>query len=121
VQNAHEVADWRAAIEAGNLPVIRGFALRDEDRLRRAVIERLMCDLAVDLEEICRLHGRAPTHFDDALAALEPMVEDGLIQTDGRRLVVPEGARPWVRIPCSVFDQYFAPEAESGQRHARAV
>jgi oxygen-independent coproporphyrinogen-3 oxidase len=121
VQNAHEVKDWRLSIEAGVLPVVRGFALGDEDRLRRAVIERLMCDLAVDLEEMCRAHNRDPGHLDDALAALRPMVADGLVRIDGRRLSVPESARPWVRIPSSAFDQYLAPEDEDGQRHARAV
>ena len=34
------------------LPVARGYRLDAEDRLRRAVIERLMCDFAVSFDEL---------------------------------------------------------------------
>ncbi len=70
VQNQTGVPAWRAAILADALPVARGVALSDEDRLRREVIERLMCDLEVDLAAVARRHGRAPVLFADALEAL---------------------------------------------------
>ena len=46
-QNAPRTADWKARLAAGRLPVVRGHVLSDEDRLRGAMIERLLCDLAL--------------------------------------------------------------------------
>src|SRR5262245_57574561 len=42
VQNAAATADWTAAIAHGQLATAKGIAIDDDDRLRRAVIERLM-------------------------------------------------------------------------------
>ena len=49
VQNAPTAAAYGKAIESGGLATVRGVALRADDRLRREMIERLMCDLEVDL------------------------------------------------------------------------
>ncbi|HCK84638.1 MAG TPA: oxygen-independent coproporphyrinogen III oxidase, partial [Hyphomonadaceae bacterium] len=48
-QNESEVGAWRAAIHDGRFATRRGRALTDEDRRRRDVIMRLLCDFAVDL------------------------------------------------------------------------
>src|SRR5262249_27792827 len=45
VQNAADSRTWAEGVAAGRLPIARGVALTEEDRLRRYVIERLMCDL----------------------------------------------------------------------------
>jgi coproporphyrinogen III oxidase-like Fe-S oxidoreductase len=51
VQNQGLERNWRDAILRGELPAARGVALTDEDRFRGEIIERLMCDLAVDVED----------------------------------------------------------------------
>ena len=53
VQNAAVTRDYLAALAAGRLATVRGFALAPDDRLRAALIERLMCDFRVDVAEIC--------------------------------------------------------------------
>ena len=60
VQN--EVGDPRlfAAIAAGRLATVKGYALTDDDRLRADIIERIMCDFGVDLDAVCARHGSAP-------------------------------------------------------------
>jgi hypothetical protein len=63
VQNATGVVEYREKILAGNLATIRGRALTNEDRLRATIIERLMCELRVDLAEICRAYDVAANHF----------------------------------------------------------
>ena len=120
VQNAPDVQGWRGRLDDGELPIVRGVALSDEDRLRRAVIERLMCELRVDLEAICETYDRPVNHFDDELASLAPMAEDGLIEIDGRHIRVPETGRVWVRVACAAFDQYMT-GGDGQPRHSRAV
>ena len=63
VQNAVPMHLYREAIDAGRLATARGVALDREDSLRRAVIERIMCDLRVDLAEVCAAHSESPALF----------------------------------------------------------
>src|SRR3569833_482737 len=67
VQNISAVPLYRAALAQGHLPVARGIALSQEDHLRRHVIERLMCDLEVDLADACLRFGNNPAVFTGAL------------------------------------------------------
>jgi len=120
-QNQTRLDHWRQAIEDETLPVARGMQINDEDRLRRAVIERLMCDMGVDLEALCKAYGttyRAAEHFAPELERLGHLATGGLVTIDGAKLRVPESARQFARIVASVFDQYF----ETGHaKHSVAV
>ncbi|MEX2649372.1 MAG: oxygen-independent coproporphyrinogen III oxidase [Alphaproteobacteria bacterium] len=117
-QNEVAVAAYAAAVKEHGLAVARGVALDDDDRLRRDAIERLMCDLAVDLDAVAGRHGRESEVFADALPALEPLVADGLVRIDGARVTVTESGRPFLRLAAAAFDRYLG----AGQgRHAAAV
>lgn len=118
MQNAVPLHAWRDAISDGRLATVRGIALDDEDRLRRAVIERLMCDLSVDLEEVAATFGVAPDHFATEIDALRSLTADGVVLVEGHRIEVPQAARPLVRVVASTFDQYLG---SGTARHARAV
>jgi oxygen-independent coproporphyrinogen-3 oxidase len=118
VQNLMPLKDYREAVLAGRLPVARGLALGDDDRLRAEIIERLMCDLAVDAATICERHGAEPAVLDPALAALGPLAADGLIEVEGRRIAVTEAGRPFVRLAAAAFDAYLG---TGKARHSRAV
>ena len=118
VQNTPRIARWIEGIEAGELATVRGIELGAEDRLRRDVIERLMCDLSVDVPAMCRRHDVEATVLDAPLARLRPLAADGMVRLSGRVVTVPEEARPLLRCIAAVFDAYLEPE--SG-RHAVAV
>ena len=68
VQNAAALPEWRDKVRAGQLPTKRGIALNAEDRLRRDVIEQLMCQGRVNLGRIAARHGADP----ETLRAVEP-------------------------------------------------
>lgn len=114
IQNKPEVPEWRAAIEAGELPVARGIALSEDDTLRRAIIEKLMCFLAVDLAAF----GKRPEDFPREMDALAPLLAEGYVVREGAVLRVPASARAAVRLVASVFDTYLA---KSTAVHAVAV
>ncbi|MFG1464912.1 oxygen-independent coproporphyrinogen III oxidase [Xanthobacter sp. DSM 24535] len=124
VQNLPATPQWHRAVARGELPVARGRALSAEDRLRREVIERLMCDLAVDLDAVCARHAIDAGYFAEELSALAPLIADGLAERDGAKVRVPEAARAFTRTVCAVFDAYLAPpqqDAPAPRRHAAAV
>lgn len=118
VQNGARETGWRAALDRGALPVARGVALTAEDRFRGEIIERLMCDLAVDLAAACRRHGRRLEALAPALARLEAFRADGLATLEGGRLAVTAAGRPFLRPVAACFDAYREAQAE---RHARAI
>jgi oxygen-independent coproporphyrinogen-3 oxidase len=122
IQNAPDFHRYAEAIGAGGLAVTRGLVLSAEDRLRRDLIERLMSDLAVDLEQVAARHGVGPGHFDAELDGLDGLAADGVVERDGWRLTIPEVARPLVRIVAAVFDPYLVASQQNGTaRHSRAV
>jgi oxygen-independent coproporphyrinogen III oxidase len=102
VQNRPDVPEWRKAVRAGELPVARGVALSEDDKLRRAIIEKLMCNLAVDLAAF----GKTAADFPAEMAALQPLLAEGFVVREGTVLRVPETARAAVRLVASVFDSY---------------
>ncbi|MBP7817377.1 MAG: oxygen-independent coproporphyrinogen III oxidase [Phenylobacterium sp.] len=118
VQNIAQELPWRAAVVAGDLPIARGVIVTDEDRFRGEIIERLMCDLAVDLGAVCDRHGRTLAGLADELSDLRAFADDGLVAIQEGRLTVTDLGRLVVRSVCAVFDTYFAPEAG---RHSKAL
>jgi len=118
VQNLPQELAWRAAVGAGDLPVARGVAATADDRFRGEIIERLMCDLEVDLAAVCARHGRGLSALSPELARLEDFRRDGLVRRDGARLRVTEAGRVLVRSVCAVFDAYLG---QAPERHAGAL
>jgi len=108
VQNASSAVAYRAAIVAGCLATARGCALSEEDQLRRDLIERLMCDLHVDLGELCGAHNGGADRFAAELSRLDTLANDGLVERVGYKINVPERARPFVRTVCAVFGPYIS-------------
>jgi oxygen-independent coproporphyrinogen-3 oxidase len=119
LQNEADLGRYAAAIAERRLAAVRGVALTAEDRLRAAVIERLMTALQANVGALCRAHGFAAAHLDAALAAVDPLADDGLAERRGRIVSIPEEARLFMRTVAACFDAYLAPSAQP--RHAQAV
>lgn len=117
-QNHTELRDYGQAIDAGRLATARGVARDDDDRLRGAVIESLMCRERADLAEICAAQGADLDTLAPALLHLQSFVDDGLLSIDGWTVRVLEPGRPIVRAVCGAFDRYLQ---ASDTKHAIAV
>ncbi len=118
VQNHADVPAYRAVLSAGRLPIARGIALSGEDRLRRHVIERLMCDLSVDLAAAASSFGRAADMFAPEISALSGLADAGIVRIEGTTITVPPQWRSLTRVICARFDAYLDPATA---RHALAV
>ena len=118
VQNAIATDVWGREVEAGRLPVARRQLVTAEDDLRAAVIERLMCDLAVDVGAACQAHGFDASTLDEPLRAAVALQADGLCQVAGRRVRIPAGASRLMRVVAACFDAYLPVTVK---RHALAV
>ncbi|MBA1157400.1 oxygen-independent coproporphyrinogen III oxidase [Microvirga mediterraneensis] len=118
IQNAPTTVAYREAVQKGQFPVVRGVALSDDDRLRRTIIERLMCDFSVDLNEVASDFQSTADGFRPEIDAIDELARDGLVNRKGLVLTIPDEGRALVRNVCAVFDRYL----ESGaQRHSHAL
>jgi oxygen-independent coproporphyrinogen-3 oxidase len=113
VQNAPDLGGYSRSVAAGGFATVKGHAMSADDRIRAAIIERLMCDLAVDLDDF---GGRAP--FTAEVEALATLADQGLLRLDGALVTMTEQGRPYVRIAAAAFDAYLA---ASQKRHSVAV
>ncbi|MGB0682972.1 MAG: oxygen-independent coproporphyrinogen III oxidase [Magnetovibrionaceae bacterium] len=110
-QNTQRLRQYADEVKAGRFPVVKGFELTAEDETRRGIIEKIMCELTVDL-------GAFEERFEAEIDALSPLADDGIVALDGDRITVTEEGRPFVRLVAATFDTYLA----SGKaRHSRAV
>jgi oxygen-independent coproporphyrinogen III oxidase len=101
VQNVADVPRYVGAIEGGSLASARGCILDEGDRQRAQIIERMMCDFAVDLAIV------APNaDFSEETAMLLPMQRDGLVEIEGTALTVTEAGRAVVRVIAASFDAH---------------
>lgn len=118
VANEGTIHGYKDLIRAGRLATSRGVPVTEDDALRRAVIERLMCDLEIDLDVVAGRFGQSGAMFAPELASLAPMQADNICIVDGRRITITEDGRPLVRAVCAAFDKYLK---AGEQRHSKAV
>ncbi|MGW9329160.1 oxygen-independent coproporphyrinogen III oxidase [Bosea sp. NPDC055594] len=118
VQNEVVIGRYAERVADGALPTGKGYRLTAEDRLRAALIERVMCDLAVDIDAVCDQHPVDRGVLAPSLAKLEDLSRDGLIRFDGSRVLLPEDARLFVRKVAAAFDAHLD---QSPRQFSRAV
>ncbi len=117
VQNAPDFGAYFRAIDAGHPATVRGYGLSPEDKLRGDAIAQLMCQGAVDLAELARIHGAEPSFFDKDLVKLDELAELGMVERGRRSVRITENGRPFLRLAAAAFDAH----GMTASRHARAV
>jgi oxygen-independent coproporphyrinogen-3 oxidase len=106
-QNHRELAAWEKSVVERGIATMRGYRLSEDDRLRRAVISRLLCHTVVIMEEIAREYGiDFDAYFADELARLEASREDGLVLLEPREIRTTWLGRIFIRNLAMVFDPY---------------
>ncbi len=120
-QNAKDLESYYKGIDAGHLPIIRGLTLGFDDRLRREVIQRLICDFKLDFKAIERGYRISfKPYFSQELEQFEPMKQDGLIAMDADSIRILPAGRLLVRNVCMVFDASLRKQAGE-QRFSRVI
>ena len=118
VQNIAETGAWTRAVESGQLPIGKGYVFKEQDQLRGFVIEKLMCQSAVDLKAAGRRFGYASNWYDEHLVDIKELAQDGLLRFEDGVLTLTETGSLMARVVASVFDEYLP---TSSARHAVSV
>jgi len=114
-QNIKDIPTWQSVVAEGKLPIWRGVSLTTEDRLRRSVIESIMCHGEVRFREFEANYSiDFHDHFSLELGNLRQLETDGLIIMGNDEFrVTPEG-KLLLRAIAMIFDEYLqAPETKS--------
>ncbi len=115
-QNAPATSAYQARVRAGGLATSRGHVFSDDDLLRGAIIEALLCDFRADLPAIARRTGHprgAVVALADGLGTAFP----GMLQIDDGVIEIFSFGRPLARMIARHFDAY----ALSAAGHSHAV
>jgi len=107
-QNTKDISSYMAQVNAGQLPIQRGYALAPWQRITREVIECIMCNNAINWQDMAqRLHVpvdeiKQAIHYNEA--ELQTLQADGLIAFDTDSVVITSDGLPFVRNVAAAFD-----------------
>jgi oxygen-independent coproporphyrinogen-3 oxidase len=120
-QNLKTIPTWQAAVHAGELPIWRGVTLGTEDRLRRSIIEEIMCHGQLRYSHYEQRYGMEfDEHFMPEIQSLDQLAQDGLIEFDPEGFTVTPAGRLLLRNIAMVFDEYLK-RADQPQRFSRVI
>jgi oxygen-independent coproporphyrinogen III oxidase len=106
-QNHRDLASWEKAVAARGIATMRGYHLSPDDRLRRAVIGRLLCHTLVVKREISLEFGvDFDGYFAEELRQLGPSRDDGLVLLEPNEIRATWLGRIFIRNLAMVFDPY---------------
>ncbi len=105
-QNEKLLETYVSRVEKGELPLLRGHVLNEEDLRIRSHILDLMTRFETSWE-------KGAAFFDTLSARLEGLERDGIIRVNGDRCEVTESGRAFLRNVCMAFDARLARAAHA--------
>lgn len=119
-QNEKDLVKYYATLDAGQVPVVRGYLLTDEDKIRRETIMRVMCDLSLEYAAMSqRLGINFASHFEREIESLATFEADGLVRRSAAAMEVTDTGRLFIRNIAMAFDNTLAPVGE--RKHSRTI
>jgi oxygen-independent coproporphyrinogen-3 oxidase len=120
-QNHRDLATYYHAIDRRELAIARGIELGLDDKLRRGLIQALMCrfeiirhtveaEYAIDFDR----------YFESELTELRSLAEDELVTLDAEGIHVTPRGRFLVRNVAMVFDRYLR-DAQQRTRYSKVI
>ncbi|WP_292008553.1 oxygen-independent coproporphyrinogen III oxidase [Chryseobacterium sp.] len=98
-QNVKTVEEYQKIVEEGQIPVVKGHILNEEDLIVRRHILNLMCQL----ETTWDIQNSFP-ELENALAMLKEMERDELVEIEDNQIRITEKGRAFTRNVAMVFD-----------------
>jgi oxygen-independent coproporphyrinogen III oxidase len=108
-QSVRTVSAYYQHLDAGRIPVEKGFELSSDDLLRRKIIMTLMCSAPIEIDAINDSHGiDFHSYFAREMELLKQYQDAGLITIDPSAIRVTSKGRLFVRASGMVFDKYLS-------------
>jgi oxygen-independent coproporphyrinogen-3 oxidase len=119
-QNHKDLPEHHAELMPDICRCIAGYLMTAEDRIRRTVIMRLMCDLGLDYSAISKMIGvDFKKHFAAEIESLDDMEVDGLLLKTPAGIAITDLGRLLIRNIAMRFDAYATTRKEN--RFSRTI
>ena len=106
-QNRREVPAYQAAVAQRGIATMRGYRLSFDDRVRRAVISRLLCHTVIPKPEVEREFGICfDDYFSQEMPKLRTFEAEGLVSLSAEEIRVTALGRIFIRNVAMTFDRY---------------
>lgn len=108
-QNTKDIKEYIERTNRGELPVLRGYILNEQEQIAREVISNLMCSYNINWGNIATLFGvsvdevKGAMNYDDR--ALQVFAADGIIHYDSDHISMPPHAKALVRNVAASLDK----------------
>ena len=120
-QNVKTLDEYYDALDQDRLPVLRGIELTQDDLLRRAIIQALMCHFELSIPSIEQAHMiDFKQYFAAELEDLKAMAKGGLVEMDEEWISVLPPGRLLVRGIAMIFDRYLRADRERA-RYSKVI
>ncbi len=117
-QNTLNFEEYKKNVLGKKLPIAKGIRISEEDKLRKKIIDEVMCYMEVDLDAICNSFDRPQNYFKKEIKALGELEKDGLITIKNNVIKIHPDAPQITRVVSSFFDEFFK---HSTTRHSKIV
>ena len=119
-QNTCDLEQYLTQLHNAQLSTCRGHTCSLDDRLRRHIIQRLLCEFELEFSDIEKPFGiDFRSYFSAIWPQLQQLDRDGLIELGERGIEVRPAGRLLVRSVCMLFDHYL--EQQNQQRFSRVI
>jgi oxygen-independent coproporphyrinogen-3 oxidase len=119
-QNEKDLLKYYAALDAGKVPVVRGYVVTEEDKIRRETIMRVMCDLDLNYAAMSqRLGIDFASYFEREIESLSAFEADGLVKRSETGLEVTDKGRLFIRNIAMCFDSTLTAVGE--RKHSKTI
>ena len=120
-QNAVSTIEYEEIIERGELPIKKGLLVDDDDLLRAAVIQDLMCYDSLSYDDFGTRHNvNFREYFADEISKLKVLEDDDLIELGDAGINITPKGRLLLRNIAMTFDRYIDLE-ENDNRFSKAI
>lgn len=120
-QNLKALKPYYDALDAGQIPIERGFELNEDDRLRREVIMGLLCHLHLAIPPLVTTFGiDFHAYFQRELQELRALPNEWITLND-RFIQIHEPGKPYIRFICRLFDRYWKENPVHNERYSQVI
>lgn len=118
-QNTTKNIPYPKFIDENQLPISKIIKISTEDKIRKLIIDEIMCYLNVNLNKFITEFNLKDNYFDQELSDLRTLESEGLIKIYNKKITINPKTPQISRVTASFFDQYF--DNSSNNKHSKAI
>ena len=108
-QNTKDIDSYIESINRGELPVVKGYVLNEQEQITRSIIDMLMCNNVIYWDRIAADYGMSVTDIKSIVgyeqSKINDLVGDGIIFATDNCIEMTADGKIFVRNVASAFDQ----------------